>query len=67
MPTARNTIPARATYVPFPFAAIIGQDEAKLALLLAAINPRVGGVLLSGPRARGRRRWSARPANCCRA
>ncbi|MGP6157511.1 MAG: ATP-binding protein [Vulcanimicrobiaceae bacterium] len=46
--------PARAAYTPFPFAAIIGQDEAKLALLLAAINPRVGGVLLSGPKGTGK-------------
>jgi magnesium chelatase subunit I len=35
---------------PFPFAAIVGQQEMKLALLLAVINPRVGGVLLVGPR-----------------
>jgi magnesium chelatase subunit I len=35
---------------PFPFLAIIGQKEMKLALLLAAINPRVGGVLLIGAR-----------------
>lgn len=35
---------------PYPFAAIIGQAEMKLALLLAMINPRVGGVLLVGPR-----------------
>ena len=34
---------------PFPFAAIVGQTEMKLALLLAIINPRVGGVLLVGP------------------
>jgi Mg-chelatase subunit ChlI len=54
MSTARTTNPARAAYVPFPFAAIIGQDEAKLALLLAAINPRVGGVLLSGPKGTGK-------------
>ncbi|MBK9051365.1 MAG: ATP-binding protein [Chloroflexi bacterium] len=35
---------------PFPFAAIVSQMEMKLALLLAIINPRVGGVLLVGPR-----------------
>jgi magnesium chelatase subunit I len=35
---------------PFPFLAIVGQEEMKLALLLALINPRVGGVLLIGPR-----------------
>lgn len=35
---------------PFPFLAIIGQKEMKLALLLASINPRIGGVLLIGAR-----------------
>jgi Mg-chelatase subunit ChlI len=45
---------ARATYTPFPFAAIVAQDESKLALILAAINPRVGGVLLSGPKGTGK-------------
>jgi magnesium chelatase subunit I len=35
---------------PFPFLAIVGQEEMKLALLLALINARVGGVLLIGPR-----------------
>ncbi|MBP6471531.1 MAG: AAA family ATPase [Chloroflexi bacterium] len=35
---------------PFPFLAIVGQAEMKLALILAVINPRVGGVLLIGPR-----------------
>lgn len=35
---------------PFPFLAIVGQQEMKLALILAVINPRVGGVLLIGPR-----------------
>jgi magnesium chelatase subunit D len=32
----------------FPFGAVVGQDEAKLALLLAAAEPRIGGVLLRG-------------------
>lgn len=35
---------------PFPFLAIVGQQEMKLALLLGLINPRVGGVLLIGSR-----------------
>lgn len=49
------TQPARrAAFVPYPFAAIVGQDEAKLAVLLAAINPRVGGVLLSGAKGIGK-------------
>jgi len=36
--------------LPFPFLAIVGQQEMKLALLLALINPAIGGVLLVGPR-----------------
>ena len=32
----------------FPFRAVVGQDEAKLALLLAAAEPAIGGVLLRG-------------------
>lgn len=39
---------------PFPFLAIVGQQEMKLALLLAVINPEVGGVLLLGPRGTGK-------------
>lgn len=35
---------------PFPFLAVVGQTEMKLALMLSLINPRVGGVLLIGPR-----------------
>ncbi len=35
---------------PFPFLAIVGQREMKLALLLGLINPNVGGILLIGPR-----------------
>ncbi len=32
----------------YPFTAVVGQDEAKLALLLNAIDPKIGGVLLRG-------------------
>ncbi len=35
---------------PFPFLAIVGQMEMKLALLLGLINPNIGGILLIGPR-----------------
>jgi magnesium chelatase subunit I len=35
---------------PFPFLAIVGHDEMKLALVLSVVNPAVGGVLLLGPR-----------------
>jgi len=34
----------------FPFSAVIGQQQFKLALILSAINPAIGGVLVSGPR-----------------
>lgn len=34
----------------FPFSAVVGQDQVKLALVLLAIDPAIGGVLVSGPR-----------------
>jgi Mg-chelatase subunit ChlI len=40
--------------VVYPFAAIVGQDELKLALLLNSINPRIGGVLIRGPKGTGK-------------
>jgi magnesium chelatase subunit I len=34
----------------YPFAAIVGQDEMKLSLILNVIEPRIGGVLILGHR-----------------
>src|SRR5438270_7125919 len=42
--TASNT----ETGASFPFTAVVGQEDAKLALLLASIDPAIGGVLLRG-------------------
>ncbi|GLF98674.1 putative cobaltochelatase [Streptomyces yaizuensis] len=33
---------------PYPFTAVVGQDDLRLALLLNAVSPRVGGVLVRG-------------------
>jgi magnesium chelatase subunit I len=38
----------------FPFSAIVGQDDLKLALLIAAVDSTVGGVLLFGDRGTGK-------------
>ncbi|HHH81825.1 MAG TPA: magnesium chelatase [Chloroflexi bacterium] len=43
-----------AEHLPFPFLAIVNQHEMKLALILALINPHIGGVLLIGPRGTGK-------------
>ncbi len=38
----------------FPFSAIVGQEDMKLAMLVAAIDPSVGGVLVFGDRGSGK-------------
>ena len=35
---------------PFPFSAIVGQEDMKLAMILTAIDPGIGGVLVFGDR-----------------
>lgn len=53
--TLQNTAEVTASDVlPFPFQAIVGQKEMKLALLLSLINPSLGGVILLGPRGTGK-------------
>ena len=38
----------------YPFAAIVGNERAKLALILNAIDPSIGGVILTGPKGSGK-------------
>ncbi len=51
-PISRTEALAPAT--PFPFSAIVGQEEMKLALLIAAVDPSIGGVLVFGDRGTGK-------------
>jgi len=44
-----STVEAAARLA-FPFTALVGQSLLQRALLLVAIDPRIGGVLVSGPR-----------------
>jgi magnesium chelatase subunit I len=50
LPPSEPSDGQRTEALPFPFLAIVGQKEMKLALLLGLINPSVGGILLVGPR-----------------
>src|ERR1043165_1237340 len=38
----------------YPFTAIVGQEEMKLALLLNLVDPLIGGVLIMGHRGTGK-------------
>jgi magnesium chelatase subunit I len=38
----------------YPFSAIVGQEEMKRALLIAAVEPRIGGVMVFGDRGTGK-------------
>jgi len=45
---------AQAVRRVFPFTAIVGQEEMKLALLLNVIDPKIGGVMIMGDRGTGK-------------
>jgi len=50
-----NTVNTKKIERPvFPFTAIIGQEEMKLALILNVIDPRIGGVMIMGDRGTGK-------------
>jgi len=40
--------------VVFPFSAVVDLDKLKLAILINAINPKIGGVLIRGPKGSGK-------------
>ncbi len=51
----RSTVsPAPRRRAVFPFTAIVGQEEMKLALLLNVIDPKIGGVMIMGDRGTGK-------------
>ncbi len=52
--TATLQIPTTKRRVVFPFTAIVGQEQMKLALLLNVIDPTIGGVMIMGDRGTGK-------------
>ncbi len=48
------TAPNATRRVVFPFTAIVGQSDMKLALLLNVIDPKIGGVMIMGDRGTGK-------------
>jgi magnesium chelatase subunit I len=52
--TATLSAPPKTRRVVFPFTAIVGQEEMKLALLLNVIDPKIGGVMIMGDRGTGK-------------
>jgi magnesium chelatase subunit I len=60
-PKVLNSAPARRKEedstvrgVVYPFVAIVGQEEMKLALMLSVIDPHIGGVIVMGHRGTGK-------------
>jgi magnesium chelatase subunit I len=52
--TATLQAPPKTRRLVFPFTAIVGQEEMKLALLLNVIDPKIGGVMIMGDRGTGK-------------
>jgi len=47
-------VSGRPGAAPFPLSAVVGQDDLKLALLLHAVDPKLGGVLIRGEKGSGK-------------
>jgi magnesium chelatase subunit I len=54
MVVSENPVKTKVERPVFPFTAIIGQEEMKLALILNVIDPRIGGVMIMGDRGTGK-------------
>tara|TARA_B100000683_G_C12462020_1_gene544499 strand:- start:49 stop:1110 length:1062 start_codon:yes stop_codon:yes gene_type:complete len=54
MVTQENIAKTKVERPVYPFTAIIGQEEMKLALILNVIDPRIGGVMIMGDRGTGK-------------
>lgn len=49
-----SVLPAQRKRLVFPFSSIVGLDKLKLAILINAINPKIGGLLIRGPKGSGK-------------
>jgi Mg-chelatase subunit ChlI/Mg-chelatase subunit ChlD len=47
-------VTSRRKRLVYPFTAIVGLEKLKLAILINAINPKIGGVLIRGPKGSGK-------------
>ena len=48
MATGIHSNDDNARHTHYPFAAVVGQEDLKLCLVLCAIDPTIGGVLIRG-------------------
>ena len=48
VPMVRRMVPKRRERRTYPFSAIVGHDRLRLALVLCAVRPEIGGVLIRG-------------------
>ena len=51
---AQSNLVIRRVSIPYPFSAIVGQDSLKRSLLMVAVDPTIGGVLILGDRGTGK-------------
>ena len=54
MVSTENIVKTNVERPVFPFTAIVGQEEMKLALQLNVIDPKIGGVMIMGDRGTGK-------------